>query len=602
MIKKVELLAPVKDRECQQAVIENGADSVYMGYQQFNARMFGKNFNESEFRENIKYAHENNVKVYLTLNTLIREDEMHLALQMATQAVKDHVDGLLVQDIGLASEIRKNISYAGLHASTQMSVSNHYGVKVLHDMGFQRVVLARELNYQEANAIKQICLESNDMSQMEIEVFIHGGLCIAYSGQCFSSSYCFGSSANRGRCLMTCWKGYELKAGKKVLERGSLLRPRDLEGLYGLKHLMEGEIDCLKIQGRLRNSNYIGEIVNVYRHAIDDIFEKRESENKKKIYNSRLWAVSPRGLTSGNLLPEADRNLIMDTNVDVLPEKAEKSDSKKVIGSPQNKKIAVFLQNISPDKEYSLLRKDIDWVYIKYESFLLDELKSMLHELCRKYRVCIYMPPMIYERNCETVYDKVDAIVKNYAIKGIVLSNVSDLMLIGRYVGKCLEYISGNDLHIYNHFTADSLMKMGVRMGTYSLELPFDGCAELKEHTSLPMQQIVFGHSESMHMKYCLLSHSNECDNCGRCKDEKYGNLELNGEAEFYVKINKFQTETVLYSKKTFSADTTRVVGDSLRFDFMNESVLQMNSIIEDIKSGWFYTGREYVNEILKGE
>ena len=598
MIKKVELLAPVKDRECQQAVIENGADSVYMGYQQFNARMFGKNFNESEFRENIKYAHENNVKVYLTLNTLIREDEMHLALQMATQAVKDHVDGILVQDIGLASEIRKNISYAGLHASTQMSVSNHYGVKVLHDMGFQRVVLARELNYQEANAIKQICLESNDMSQMEIEVFIHGGLCIAYSGQCFSSSYCFGSSANRGRCLMTCWKGYELKAGKKVLERGSLLRPRDLEGLYGLKHLMEGEIDCLKIQGRLRNSNYIGEIVNVYRHAIDDIFEKRESENKKKIYNSRLWAVSPRGLTSGNLLPEADRNLIMDTNVDVLPEKAEKSDSKKVIGSPQNKKIAVFLQNISPDKEYSLLRKDIDWVYIKYESFLLDELKSMLHELCRKYRVCIYMPPMIYERNCETVYDKVDAIVKNYAIKGIVLSNVSDLMLIGRYV----EYISGNDLHIYNHFTADSLMKMGVRMGTYSLELPFDGCAELKEHTSLPMQQIVFGHSELMHMKYCLLSHSNECDNCGRCKDEKYGNLELNGEAEFYVKINKFQTETVLYSKKTFSADTTRVVGDSLRFDFMNESVLQMNSIIEDIKSGWFYTGREYVNEILKGE
>lgn len=329
---------------------------------------------------------------------------------MATQAVKDHVDGILVQDIGLASEIRKNISYAGLHASTQMSVSNHYGVKVLHDMGFQRVVLARELNYQEANAIKQICLESNDMSQMEIEVFIHGGLCIAYSGQCFSSSYCFGSSANRGRCLMTCWKGYELKAGKKVLERGSLLRPRDLEGLYGLKHLMEGEIDCLKIQGRLRNSNYIGEIVNVYRHAIDDIFEKRESENKKKIYNSRLWAVS------------------------------------------------------------------------------------------------------------------------------------------------------------------------------------------------LPMQQIVFGHSELMHMKYCLLSHSNECDNCGRCKDEKYGNLELNGEAEFYVKINKFQTETVLYSKKTFSADTTRVVGDSLRFDFMNESVLQMNSIIEDIKSGWFYTGREYVNEILKGE
>lgn len=602
MIKKVELLAPVKDKECLQTVIENGADSVYMGYQQFNARMFGENFNESEFRENIKYAHENNVKVYLTLNTLIREDEMHLALQMATQAVKDHVDGILVQDIGLASEIRKNISNAGLHASTQISVSNHYGVQVLHDIGFQRVVLARELSCQEANAIKQICLKSNDMSQMEIEVFIHGGLCIAYSGQCFSSSYCFESSANRGRCLMTCWKGYELKLGEKVLERGSLLRPRDLEGLYGLKQLMEGEIDCLKIQGRLRSKDYISEVVNVYRQAIDDIFEKRASENKKKIYNKRLWDVSPRGLTGGNLLPEADKNLIMDTNVDVLIEKAEKSSSKKIVGSPQNKKIAVFLQSISLDKEYSLMRKDIDWVYIKYESFLQEELKNLLHELCRRYRVCVYMPPMIYERNCETVYDKVDGIVKDYAIKGIVLSNVSDLMLIGKYAGKGLEYISGNHLHIYNHFTADSLRKMGVQMGTYSLELPFDGCAELKENTSLPMQQIVFGHPDLMHMKYCLLSHSNECVNCGRCRDEKYGNLELNGEAEFYVKINKFQTETILYSKKTFSADTARVIGDSLRFDFLHESVFQMNSIIEDIKSGWFYTGREYVNEILKGE
>lgn len=154
-MKKVELLAPVKDSECLRAVIENGTDSVYMGYQQFNARMFGKNFNESELREHIKYAHKNNVKVYLTLNTLIREDEMRLALQMAIQAVKDRIDGILVQDIGLAAEIQKNISNANLHASTQMSVSNHYGVQVLHEMGFRRVVLARELNYKEITAIKQ---------------------------------------------------------------------------------------------------------------------------------------------------------------------------------------------------------------------------------------------------------------------------------------------------------------------------------------------------------------------------------------------------------------------------------------------------------------
>lgn len=601
-MKKVELLAPVKNSECLRAVIENGADSVYMGYQRFNARMFGRNFDESEFREHIKYAHKNNVKVYLTLNTLIREDEMHLALQMAFQAVKDHIDGILVQDIGLAAEIQKNMSNVNLHASTQMSVSNHYGIKVLYDMGFRRVVLARELYYQEITAIKQMCLESYDVNQMEIEAFIHGGLCIAYSGQCFSSSYCFGSSANRGKCLMTCWKGYELKLGGKVLESGSLLRPRDLEGLYGLKYLMEGKVDCLKIQGRLRSSNYIGEIVNVYRHAIDDIFENREIENKEGIYNQRLSGVSSRGLTGGNLFPESNKKLIMDADVDILTDKSKKIDSRKVLGTPQNKKIAVFLRDIISDEDYSLLREDIDWIYLSYNSFLQEKLKNIIHELCRRYCVCIYMPPMIYERNCEIVYTKVDAILRDYAIKGIVLSNVSDLMLIKRYGEKSLEYLSGNHLHIYNHFTADRLMEMGVRTGTYSLELPFDGCAVLKENTSLPMQQIVFGHPDLMHMKYCLLSHSNECVNCGRCNDEKYRNLELNGEAEFLVKFDKFQTETVLYSKKIYSADTTRVIGDSLRFDFLDESVSEMNTIIGDTKCGCFYTGGGYMNEILKGE
>ena len=146
------------------------------------------------------------------------------------------------------------------------------------------------------------------------------------------------------------------------------------------------------------------------------------------------------------------------------------------------------------------------------------------------------------------------------------------------------------------------LEELGVGIGTYSLELPFNGCAALKENTNLPMQQIVFGHPDLMHMKYCLLSHSNECINCGRCSDKKYRNIELKGEAEFLVKFDKLQTETVLYSKKTYSADTTRVIGDSLRVDFLNESVTEMNAIIGDIKCGCFYTGGEYTNEILKGE
>ena len=252
-----------------------------MGYQRFNARMFGENFNELEMRDSIKYAHANNVKVYLTLNTLIRDDEIGLARQMVFQAIRDHVDGILIQDIGLAAEIQKKTRSVKLHASTQMSVSNHYGVQVLYEMGFSRVVLARELNHMEICEIKQGCLKSQNMKEMEIEAFIHGGLCIAYSGQCLSSSYCYSSAANRGKCLMTCWKAYELSSNGNVIECGSLLRPRDLEGVYVLKYLMDGQIDCLKIQGRLRSNDYIGEVVNIYRHAIDDIARKREDENSK---------------------------------------------------------------------------------------------------------------------------------------------------------------------------------------------------------------------------------------------------------------------------------------------------------------------------------
>lgn len=175
-MKKVELLAPVRDVRSLQTVIENGADSIYMGYQRFNARMFGENFNELEMRDSIKYAHANNVKVYLTLNTLIRDDEIGLARQMVFQAIRDHVDGILIQDIGLAAEIQKKTRSVKLHASTQMSVSNHYGVQVLYEMGFSRVVLARELNHMEICEIKQGCLKSQNMKEMEIEAFIHGGL------------------------------------------------------------------------------------------------------------------------------------------------------------------------------------------------------------------------------------------------------------------------------------------------------------------------------------------------------------------------------------------------------------------------------------------
>ncbi|MBS6921956.1 MAG: U32 family peptidase [Lachnospiraceae bacterium] len=601
-MKKVELLAPVKDEECLKAVIESGADSVYMGYQQFNARMFGKNFDESQFRKSIKYAHKNGVKVYLTLNTLIWEKEIRVAVQMAVQAVKDRVDGILVQDLGLVSAIREKIPDISLHASTQMSVANHYGVQELCSMGFSRVVMARELNLQEIALVKRACLVIPEMSSMEIEAFIHGGLCIAYSGQCFSSSCCCGSSANRGRCLMPCWKGYALTLNGKILESGSLLRPRDLEGLQGLKYLMKEQIDCFKIQGRLRDKSYISKVVDVYRQEIANIVEHRDNLDREKMYNRQLWKISPRGLTGGNLLPKSGKNLIMDTDVEIVIPKESNIVKRKILGRPIKQKIAIYLKEIALEENYSLLRSDIEWVYIPFESFREDHFRDIIQKLCKRYGVYIYMPPMVYERNCEIVYNEVDRILNRYAIQGIVLSNVSDLMLLKRYGIEHLEYVSGNHLHIANHFTSDKLKEMGIKTGTFSLEVPFDHCVILKRNTRLSMQQIIFGHPDLMHMKYCLLSHSNECIHCGRCSEKEYRNLELIGDVEFDIRIQKFQTETILYSKKIVSLDTNHVIGDSVRFDFLEESIAEMNQIIEDARDGYFYVGNGYINEILKGD
>ena len=237
--------------------------TVYIGYSKFNARMFGKNFTISEFKEGITYAHKKGAKVYLTLNTLIKEYELEDAVELAKRAINNGVDGILIQDLGLFLAIRKQLPEAVLHASTQMSVANHYGVKILGKLGFSRVVLSRELNSKETVQIKQIVTHEY-VNNMEIEVFIHGGLCIAYSGQCFASSYCYRSSANRGMCKMPCWEQYIFIKDRDVLDSGTIIRPRDLSGLSELKSLIEGGIDCLKIQGRLRSEVYISEIVLIY--------------------------------------------------------------------------------------------------------------------------------------------------------------------------------------------------------------------------------------------------------------------------------------------------------------------------------------------------
>lgn len=259
----LELLSPVGDFDCLKAAIQNGANAVYLGASNFNARASASNFNLEELENAILYAKLRNVKVYLTLNTLINNDEISEAVELATTAYNLGIDGIIIQDLGLASLLHEFLPDLPLHASTQMTIYNLEGVKELEKLGFKRVVLARELSIPE---IEYICKNTN----LEIEVFIHGALCVSYSGQCLMSSSIGGRSGNRGKCAQPCRLPYTLlKNNSSQTKACHLLSTKDVCTIDFLPELIKAGITSFKIEGRLKSPEYVAEVTKTYRKYID---------------------------------------------------------------------------------------------------------------------------------------------------------------------------------------------------------------------------------------------------------------------------------------------------------------------------------------------
>lgn len=283
MNSNVELLAPAGTHEAFIAAVENGADAIYLGGKLFNARANASNFDISELAEMVKYAHLRNVKIYVTMNTLLSDCELKDALDFAYDIYEIGIDGVIVQDLGLAKVLHEYVPNLPLHASTQMTIYNLNGVKELEKLGFTRVVLARELSLEE---IKYIC----DNTSVEIEVFVHGALCVSYSGQCLMSSMIGDRSGNRGKCAQPCRLPYKLFEEDKELSSGYLLSPKDLSTIELLKELPN--IKSLKIEGRMKSPEYVATVVKTYRKYLDIALsssnfnvQKEDKENLKQIFN-----------------------------------------------------------------------------------------------------------------------------------------------------------------------------------------------------------------------------------------------------------------------------------------------------------------------------
>lgn len=272
MANKIELLAPAGNRDSFLAGVENGADAVYLGGKMLNARQFAGNFDDEQLEKALDYAHARDVNIYLTVNTLISDSELKDAINFVERAYSMGIDGIIVQDLGFAGLVRRLIPDLSLHASTQMTIYNLEGVKLLEKLGFKRVVLARELSFDEIKNIAQ-------NSSMEIEIFIHGALCVCYSGQCLMSSVIGGRSGNRGKCAQPCRMPYSLVGDGK--SDGYLLSPKDMCLLDELPAVLDSGVKSLKIEGRMKSPEYVATVVRIYRKYLDKALQDGRNTSKK---------------------------------------------------------------------------------------------------------------------------------------------------------------------------------------------------------------------------------------------------------------------------------------------------------------------------------
>ena len=334
MKKQIELLAPVGSMDSLYAAVQNGANAVYLGGKLFNARHNATNFDSEELKEATQYAHLNDVKVYVTVNILIDDKEMEDTLDYMRFLYEIDVDAIIVQDIGLASLVRELFPKLPIHGSTQMTINNVYGAKHLEKMGFTRVVLARETPLREIQNIKA-------NTNIELESFVHGALCVSYSGQCLMSSMIGGRSGNRGRCAQPCRMQYSIvdKEGSLVhdWDKRYVLSPRDLNTMEYLDEIIDSGITSLKIEGRMKRPEYVATIVGNYRKVLDQGLETITEQDKNDITQ-----IFNREFTKGIILDDFGKSFIS-------------------FDRPDNRGVVLgYVSRVDKYKVYIMLQEDIE--------------------------------------------------------------------------------------------------------------------------------------------------------------------------------------------------------------------------------------------------
>lgn len=311
-MKKVELLAPAGDLEKLKMAIIYGADAVYLGGEAFGLRRASKNFNLSQIEEGVNFAHERGKKVYVTLNIVPHDKDLEGLEKYVQDLANIKVDAVIVSDPGMFAVIKRTVADLPIHISTQASVTNYETIMFWYDLGVRRIVLARELSFEE---IKEITRKIP--KDLEIEAFVHGAMCMAYSGRCLISNYMTGRDANMGDCAQPCRYKYNLVEEKRPGEyfpvyeddEGTFIfNSKDLCMLEHIPNLVDSGITSFKIEGRVKSAYYVATVIRSYRMAIDDYYKQGDSYLYDPSYLDEIKKVSHRDFTTGFYFGKPDKN------------------------------------------------------------------------------------------------------------------------------------------------------------------------------------------------------------------------------------------------------------------------------------------------------
>ena len=586
-----EILAPVSSQKHLKAAVNAGANAVYFGVENYNARAFANNFTLENAQKAIAFAHENGVLVYITMNILLSDREMQKALDLTVSLHNMGADAFIIQDEGFAALLNINYPEIRLHASTQMSVLNADSVLRLEKIGFKRVVLGRELSFLDIEQIKK-------KTNIELEVFVHGSLCMSVSGQCYFSSVLGQRSGNRGKCAQPCRLAYRIN--------NKYAYPLSLKDLYtgaGVDKLSKIGVRSFKIEGRMKRPEYVYEAVRAYvKHDFSDKTQKRLDE-----------LFSRGGFTDGYLNDKLGRSMFgirsntqkeqaaitvkkTDINKIIIKRKELKQNKREILESVTLPDLSNRSMNKSPDlwlafNKFAQIPKDID--KYKAKKIFIDFQEAKLNSKRMDYnKHGVYLPFFIRESKTDEFYKTLKSMADS-GLRYVMCSNTGQV-LRAQELG--LEVLTDYRFNIFNSYSLQKISNDNVAAAVLSFETNFGQINDL--HRSVSFGILAYGYLPLMIFRNCIIQSFNSNGNCEKACTSSF---KITDRKNIKFDIAKgYDCSNILYnSRPLYTPDMKNIQRIGLDF-FLLQFTLEDKAETERIVSD-FIAKRTNTHEYTRG-